>query len=160
MKVVRWAIYIVFSVILAGAAFLYFSPSYNMYVVRSGSMTPAIDTGDVIITGPVNGPFSKKIVPGTIITYKNPSIGTITHRVYSISGNTIATKGDAVEDVDPWKVTMSEVQGVYLFRIPRLGFATTFIQTKVGWIVTIIIPATILVLWLVKDIVKEAFSQA
>jgi hypothetical protein len=41
-----------------------------------------------------------------------------------------------------------------------VGYATRFIQTKVGWFITIIIPAMILVVWLAKDIVKEALSNA
>jgi hypothetical protein len=55
---------------------------------------------------------------------------------------------------------MSDVRGVYLFKIPSVGYVTNFIQTKTGWFLTIIIPGALLTLWLVKDIVKEAFSEA
>ncbi len=122
-------------------------------------MTPAIAVGDVIITGPVDGPISGEVAPGTVITFKHTR-GNVTHRVYSIDGAEIQTKGDAVEDIDPWKVSMSDIRGVYLFKIPYMGFATSFIQTRTGWFITIIIPAALLVLWLAKDIVKEAFSEA
>jgi len=54
----------------------------------------------------------------------------------------------------------SSIQGMYLFKIPYIGYATKFIQTKVGWFITIIIPAMVLVAWLAKDIVKEAMSDA
>jgi len=31
--------------------FIRFSPSYNIFMVRSGSMSPAIEAGDIIFTG-------------------------------------------------------------------------------------------------------------
>jgi len=149
----------VLSLILAGLAFLYFSPGYNLYLVRSESMTPAVKMGDLIITGPVNGPINGELKPGMIVTYEH-SQELITHRVQSIDGTTVVTKGDAVEDPDPWSVTVSNVKGIYLFKIPYVGFVTSFVQTKSGWFLAIIIPAALLVTWLVKDILKEAFSDA
>jgi hypothetical protein len=77
-----------------------------------------------------------------------------------MEGSKLTTRGDAVEDPDPWDVTLSDVRGVYLFKIPSVGYLTNFIQTKTGWFITIIIPGALLTLWLVKDIVKEAFSEA
>lgn len=115
--------------------------------------------GDLIITGPVNGPINGEVKPGMIVTYQYGK-ELITHRVQSIDGTTLATKGDAVEDTDPWPVTLSDVTGVYLFKIPYVGYVTSFMQTKFGWFLAIIIPAALLVLWLVKDILKAAFSDA
>ena len=140
--------------ILLGLGFIYFVPGYGLYMVRSESMTPTINMGDLIISGPVNGEINE----GDIITYELKG-ELVTHRVHS-TGETIITKGDAVEDPDPWTVKGSSIQGVYLFKIPYVGYATSFIQTKVGWFITIIIPAMALVVWLAKDIVKEAMSDA
>lgn len=140
--------------ILAGLGFIYFVPGYGLYLVRSESMTPTVNMGDLIITGPINGAVRE----GDIITYDlNGEL--VTHRVHSI-GDTIVTKGDAVEDPDPWTVKASSIQGTYLFKIPYVGYATRFIQTKIGWFITIIVPAMALVVWLAKDIVKEALSDA
>jgi len=122
-------------------------------------MRPAINMGDLIITGPLNGPLNGEIKPGTIVTYEY-SKELITHRVQSIDGTTLVTKGDATEDPDPWSVTVSNVRGIYLFKIPYVGYTTSFIQTKLGWFLAIIIPAALLVCWLAKDIVKEALSDA
>jgi hypothetical protein len=77
-----------------------------------------------------------------------------------MEGSNLTTKGDAVENADPWDVTMSDVRGVFLFKLPSVGYVTSFIQTRTGWFLTIIIPGALLTLWLVKDIVKEAFSEA
>jgi signal peptidase len=138
---------------LAGLGFIYFVPGYNLYLVRSESMVPTINMGDLIITGPAN----ENVEVGDIITFDlNGEL--VTHRVFSIA-ETISTKGDAVEDVDPWTITSSSIKGSYLFKIPYVGYATRFIQTKVGWFISIIIPAMALVVWLAKDIVKEALRS-
>ncbi|MFC2056514.1 signal peptidase I [Chloroflexota bacterium] len=155
MKVLNRLVLAVLVLILAGFAFLHLSPDYNLYMVRSESMRPAINMGDLIINGPVNG----EIKPGTIITY-DYSKELITHRLYSIDGETLVTKGDAVEDADPWPVVPADVKGIFLFKIPYVGFLMNFIRTKLGWFLMIIIPGALLVSWLVKDIVKEAFSDA
>ena len=150
MKVLSWLVTIVLALIIAGFAFLYFSPDYNMRLVRSESMEPAINMGDMIITGPPGG----EIQPGTIITYHRGE-ELVTHRVISIEGDTLIVKGDAVEDPDPWPVSLSDIEGVYLFKIPYIGYIANFISTKFGWFLVIILPATALVAFLVWDIFKE-----
>ena len=159
MKIVNRCIMAILVLVLACLGFIYLMPGYNMYLVRSESMTPAIKMGDLIITGPMDGPIKGEVKPGTIITYELEN-DLITHRVTEINGTDIVTKGDATEGNDPWRVTMADVRGVYLFKIPSVGYITNFVQTKTGWFLTIIIPGVLLVLWLVKDIVKEAFSEA
>jgi len=159
MKVFLWLVSIVLGLVVAGLTFLYFSPGYDLRLVRSESMKPAINMGDLIITGPLNGPINGEIKPGTIVTYEY-SKELITHRVQSIDGKTLVTKGDAAEDADSWSVTLSDVRGVYLFRIPYVGYVTSFVQTKLGWFLAIIIPGALLVGWLAKDIVKAALSDA
>lgn len=159
MKVINRVVLAALCLILAGLAFVFFVPGYNLYLVRSESMKPAINMGDLIITGPLNSPLAGAVEPGTVITYDyNGKL--ITHRVWSTDDMVINTKGDAVEDPDPWTITLSSIKGIYLFKIPYVGYFTSFVQTKTGWFLTIIIPAALLVLWLAKDIVKEAFSDA
>jgi len=41
MKILSRSILAVLGLILAGLAFLYFAPNYNLYLVRSESMRPA-----------------------------------------------------------------------------------------------------------------------
>ena len=159
MKVIKWVSISVLSLVLAGLAFLFFAPGYNLYLVRSESMRPTIDMGDLIITRPPNNPIKEEVKPGTIITYRY-SNELITHRVLSIDSNNLVTKGDATEDPDPWTINFSNIEGIYMFRIPNAGYVTSFVQTKLGWFLAIIIPAALFVGWLAKDIVKEALSDA
>jgi len=155
IKVFIWLISAVLVLIVAGLAFINYSPGYSLLLVRSESMTPSVKMGDLIVTVPVNG----EVKPGTIITYeRNKEL--ITHRVLSTDDDNLVTKGDATEDPDPWPVTLSDIEGIYLFKIPYVGYVTSFVQTKFGWFLAIIIPAALLDAWLVKDILKEAFSDA
>ncbi len=156
MKRVKWSITAILALVVAGFAFTYFSPDYNMYIVRSESMKPAINMGDMVLTGPLGGMLNGEIKPGMIVTYEHGK-GLVTHRVLSVDGDTLVTKGDAMEEADPHPVALSQVSGVYLFRIPYIGYLSNFMRTKLGWFLVIIIPAMVLVGFLIKDILKEAF---
>ena len=158
MKTFSWVVSIILALVVAGLGFVYLSPDYNMYLVRSESMKPAINMGDMIITGPVAGPLNGQVNQGVVVTYEHGN-ELVTHRVVSVSGDSLVTKGDAVEDPDPSPITISSVSGIYLFKIPHAGYLSDFMQTKVGWFSMIIIPAMLLVAFIVKGIVKEAVSS-
>jgi signal peptidase len=157
MRTFGWIISTMIILALASSAFLYFSPDYHMYIVRSESMKPTINMGDMIVTGPLDGPFGGEIEPGAIVSYQTGK-DLITHRVFSFDGKTLVTKGDAVEKPDPQPVGTSQIRGLYLFKIPKLGYLSAFIHTKLGWLLLIILPATVLEAFIIKEIIKEALS--
>ena len=154
MKIFGWAVSIVLALIIASFVFVLFSPHYDICLVRSESMKPAINMGDMVITGPPGGLLSGEVKPGAIVTYQWGE-ELVTHRVLSVDGETLVTRGDAVEDPDPWPVSLSDVKGVYLFKIPYIGYVSNFARTKFGWFLLIILPATALVALLIRDIFKE-----
>ena len=154
MKIFGWAVSIVLALVIASFIFVYFSPHYDICLVRSESMKPAINMGDMVITGPPGGLLSGEVKPGAIVTYQWGE-ELVTHRVLSVDGDALVTKGDAVEDPDPWPVSLSDVKGVYLFKIPYIGYVSNFVGTKFGWFLVIILPATALVALLIRDIFKE-----
>ena len=135
-----------------GAIFLALSPDYEAQVVKSESMKPTLSINDVVIIGPAEG----KIKPGTIISYKVDG-ELVIHRVVSVEDGLILTKGDANEDPDTWEVPISNVQGVFLCKIPYLGFLSSFVRTSVGWGVLIILPAVLLVGYFMKDMFKRSY---
>lgn len=94
-------------------------------------MKPTLNMGDMIINRPLNSPLNGEISAGTIVTYKQGQ-RLVTHRVISIDGDTLVTKGDAATEPDIWPVTVSDVKGTYLFKIPYLGYVSSFVQTKLG----------------------------
>ena len=154
MKAFTHFVTVILILIIAGFAFVHFSPDYNIYLVRSESMKPAINMGDMVITGPLNGPLNGEVEPGSIVTYQRGE-ELVTHRVISIDGATLVTKGDAVEDPDAQQVNLSSVTGVYLFKIPSLGYVSNFIRTKIGWFLVIVIPSIVLVAFLIRSIRRE-----
>jgi signal peptidase len=144
LKALSWIAAITVALMVAALAFLYLSPTYNAYIVRSESMTPTLNLGDMVFVGTPGGLFSHKIAPGTIITYRLEG-SVVTHRVQSMEGNNLITKGDAVDKADPQVVPTSQVVGVFLFKIPEVGYLSAFLHTKFGWFLLIVVPAGILI---------------
>ena len=151
-KAIGLLVVALFLAFAGGAIFLAVSSDYEAQVVRSESMKPTLNMGDVVIIGPAEG----KIKPGTIISYKvNGEL--VIHRVVSVEDGLIQTKGDANEDPDGWALPISNVQGVFLCKIPYLGFLSAFVRTPLGWGVLVILPAVLLVGYFVRDMFKRSY---
>ncbi len=150
-KVIGFAVIGVLLAFAAGAGFLFLSPDYEAQVVRSESMKPTLNMGDVVIVGPVKG----QLKPGTIISYERDG-ELVIHRVIEVDGRNLQTKGDAVEDPDPWEVSLADVEGVFVFKVPYLGFLSSFVRTSFGWGVLVILPAVLLIGYFMRDIFKRS----
>lgn len=125
-----------------------------MYIVRSGSMAPALKSGDLI--------FSKKqdtYSVGNIITYiprgESKNIESITHRIIDLKDGNFITKGDANPSEDSESVTPKQVKGRYVFRVPFFGYLVAFAKTTPGFIFLIIIPGTIIIYSEIQNIILE-----
>lgn len=139
--------------------FCYLSDDYSAYIVLSDSMQPTFSSGDLVFVGPPNRLFVDDIKPDSIIMYQHNE-ALVTHRVVAIEGDALVTKGDAMEDPDPWSVSRSnDVKGSYITHIPYIGKFNSFIRTKMGWFVTIILPAVFLLGLIIKEIIKEAYKE-
>ena len=133
-------------------------PGHNLYVVSSESMEPTISMGDIIVTRALDEESISQLTPGAIITFEHGK-NTVTHRLLSIEGDVLITKGDAAEESDPWSITLSDVKDAYLFKIPLIGYIPQLAKEKLGWFLMIVFPAIVLVGLLVKDIIKEALRK-
>jgi signal peptidase len=141
------------SILLAAALPLAFG-AHSM-VVRSGSMTPAIRTGDVIVVGSI-APTEAGV--GDIVTFQDPdgSGRVLVHRVRAIQrrGNQVAvtTQGDANTTREHWRVPVDGTIGRVLYRVPALGFAVSWISSPLGRIGLMIVPALLLAVSLLVGI--------
>ena len=96
----------------------------DIMVVTSDSMVPALMPHDLII---VQSTDIDEIKEGDIITFDShmQGIGIIAHRAIEIAddgGQTgIDTKGDNVEDADPWTVHEEDLRGKVIDIKPTVG---------------------------------------
>lgn len=101
-------------------------------VFRSGSMAPAIDTGDLGIARTVE---ASGLAVGDIVSVITGDGDRVTHRVVAVTGQgatrQLQLRGDANRTPDPEVYTVSEADRV-MFRVPRAGYAVAWLSTPVG----------------------------
>jgi signal peptidase len=120
---------------------------YKALTVYSGSMEPTIHTGSVAIDVPVN---AQDVKVGDIVTFVRPDNQNelVTHRVIAVetgpSGRQWVTKGDANSVADPWRVPASGSGYKYSFSIPYTGFVLVWLQSPIGRLLFLVIPAAAL----------------
>jgi signal peptidase I len=130
---------------------------YQMFFVRSGSMHPTFDTGDMVVLTKVEASDLKK---GDIITFDRPDKpGTlVTHRIVGITtndqGRSFQTKGDFNDAQDPWSVPATGTGWKYKFHIPKLGFVFGYLGTPQARLALLAIPALLLGILSIIDIWK------
>ena len=110
------------------------------FVVITDSMTPAIHGGDLVVTKTVD---PRKLQVDDIISFKEGT-SVITHRIKELTEKdgepAFVTKGDSNNANDTNPVIYSQVEGVYLFKIERLGNLAMFMQTTTGMLIFVGIP--------------------
>ncbi len=101
--------------------------TYQALTIGSGSMSPAIEKGDVIILKSMKNEETRKIKKGDVLVYNHDN-KIIVHRVIkkSNNGETISfkTKGDYNNAKDSWTVKQEDVIGIVKFRIRWVGMPT------------------------------------
>lgn len=116
---------------VVGFLFLAVGPrifGYQTSTMLTGSMSPLINPGDVVVTVPV---AVKDLKVGDIITYHIPADDqrVETHRIIDLTVNSqgtasVRTKGDANNGADPWTATLAGGQvDRQVFTVPYLGNA-------------------------------------
>jgi signal peptidase len=107
----------------------------SSYTVMSGSMSPALRPGDLVI---VKG--EEPVNVGDVVTIKSGEF-TYTHRVVEkLEGDLFRLKGDANEDPDPGLVESSQIIGKVV-----LIFPFGYLYTSTGFALALLIPAALIV---------------
>lgn len=169
MGVLSWTVFVILVLIAAFLMYYFvatkvyaqkgeeFRPPITLYTILTESMEPNINRNDVIVDFTIKNPEDIKI--GDVITFVSTSSLTkgmvITHRVINIkqdeNGYSYQTKGDANLSPDTAYVPFANVNGKVLFRIPKLGLLQSFLATKGGWLIIVVIPALFVI---ISDLVK------
>lgn len=104
---------------------------YGAAVVLSGSMEPTFSKDDLII---VKKKDSFGI--GDVVVYQsNDSL--VVHRVVSMDGDMVVTKGDA-NNIEDSSFDKSAIKGVVVGCIPSLGVVVNAIKTPAGTVVVLL----------------------
>lgn len=119
---------------------------WKPFIVLSGSMETEIYSGDLAIVKEV---AVEEIKENDIIAFKDNNI-VVTHRVIDIIEEDgikkYKTKGDNNNIEDNGYVLGEQIEGLYKFRIGRLGNLAMFTQTPIGMIICLSIPIGLLLL--------------
>lgn len=147
-------------VLLLVASFFPFDNWYQVKVVLSGSMEPAIHTGSVIVIKP-----ETTYGVGDIITFgADTKIQVpVTHRIIEVAGSDrlprYLTKGDANDDPDNGTVRSGEIIGRVWFSLPYVGYVLEFTKTPLGFWSLIIIPMTLIALLEIMSVYRQLTNR-
>ncbi len=119
---------------------------WKPFIVLSGSMESEISVGDIVVVKEVD---TSKLKKGDIIAFKQNEV-VITHRIDEIKNEDgitkYITKGDNNNTQDKGYVLPEQIEGVFQYKVSRLGNLAMFIQTPTGMVVTLSIPILLLIL--------------
>jgi signal peptidase len=115
--------------------------------VVSGSMEPAIHTGDIVLTERI-APLEARV--GDVITFKSPEHDDrlVTHRIREITveGNEVSfvTKGDAVNALERWSVPIDGTIARPKFRLWKLGYPLFWLGHPLGRLALYVVPTLLI----------------
>ncbi|MDP2871553.1 MAG: hypothetical protein Q8P31_03355 [Bacillota bacterium] len=114
-----------------------FELPFQLSAIASRSMAPAYPMGSLVAVVPAD-----KIEVGDVIVFRVPLSAretyglppSLLHRVveYDVAGGRLKTKGDALEEPDPFTVDVVWVLGKPRYNVPYLGFVLLFLWSDFG----------------------------
>ena len=112
------------AILLMVFAGLSFTGNVKARIVLTGSMAPAINVGDVILTLPITSkaPQIDDVIAYQAKRFNGENVAVFSHRI--IGGdidNGFIVKGDANKSPDPQKPKAEDILGVVFFIIPFIG---------------------------------------
>ena len=102
---------------------------YHAIVVASGSMTPEILKGDIVVIEKIKD--KKDIDLGTVIAYRYDQriiVHRLVKKIKASDGTYYYTKGDANNEIDNYKITEDMVIGIVNLRVPYIGYPTVWLN--------------------------------
>lgn len=120
------------AIALVVAAWFYLAPvqfggHFAYFQIVGDSMEPTITRGDVVLLRTAD-----RYVPGDIVAYTDPDLGTVMHRIRELDGEAFILRGDNRDVDDSYRPTEDEIVGRLWQRIPEAGNAMQSLQTPAG----------------------------
>ena len=118
-------------------------------IVLSDSMEPVILKGDLIFS---NVAKPEDVKEDDVISFYDPDPKhrgkVVTHRVIKVNADgSFATQGDNNDSEDPFPVPTENLIGIYKTRFAGVGYVAMFMQSTTGFIVCVVLPIALLVLY-------------
>ncbi|WML46662.1 signal peptidase I [Neobacillus sp. PS3-34] len=129
---------------------------YKPMTVLTNSMLPNISAGDMVFVKQNDYSSIKK---GDIISFKVSDDRIVTHRVLRVTKEGFLTKGDNNNVKDNWLVKPDSLVGEVALTIPKAGYISKFVSSKIGFGLFIILPLFLLVLIEVYQRVLAALDK-
>jgi signal peptidase len=99
---------------------------YRVYVVHTGSMSPAIPSKSAVLVR------VGRYHVGQVVSFAEHGT-VVTHRLVGTkSDGTVITKGDADRSVDPWVVRKADIVGGVVAAPHLVGYALVYLRTPAG----------------------------
>ena len=127
-----WALVALFTLVVIGFSTGLFGVHPSL--IGSGSMTPNLMVGDIVVAREVP---VENIKVGDVITFQEKGV-TIVHRVIEIQSDAgqiiFITQGDANASADP-PVLANYFKGKVIFTIPKIGWISIFVRNTLAKII-------------------------
>jgi len=135
-----------------------FSP---LSVVEGNSMNPAIKDDDAVV---ITATEPHQLEIGDVVAFKDPEVSgqTIIHRIVNMedkdSGLVVETKGDANAYPDPYLMPANRISGKVRAVFPRAGLFLNYLRSPSGFIICVVCPVFLLLLYLVSHWYLEKYG--
>lgn len=156
----EWVLLGLATLLVLGLLFVDVGPRvlpYQALIVRSGSMTPTIPTGSLVLYHKAQ---ASQLKVGDIIVFSSPNDPNekITHRIYAVqgsgSGRYFETKGDANAVPDAWRVPATGSGWEEFWHAPDVGYVLSWLQSGTARVLLVSVPAVLLGILMLADLRK------
>ena len=162
-RVLRMVLLVLISLFLGGSLYAWNAETlvgnampmplgWGVWVVLSGSMEPNLHVNDMVLVV-----HQDSYAVGDIVVYQEGR-SLVIHRVVSVSGDTLTTKGDA-NDIPDTPVALSAVKGKAITQIPLFGGVLRFLKTPVGFLLMGVLAVILFEVPYYRERKKAAKSQ-
>jgi len=155
-EIIQVSIALLIMMLLFNTLIPFITGSEKALIVLSGSMTPLMLPGDIIVTKSVD---PNELEVGDILAFRDPGgkpDTLITHRIIALKKGkelVFKTKGDANKEEDNFNVTASNAVGKLVFVVPFAGYLPEISKSKNLYLLTIILPAIIIIIDEIKNLI-------
>lgn len=131
---------------------------HQMYFIVTGSMSPYLAEKDIIISKKYDGGELRAGEDGDVVTYYGEVGGKpamITHRVISVDGDKVITKGDAPGVTADSPIAKDDIEAVMVYKTVVLDKIYKVISNAWGFWLLVFTPIALLIIAEIVSLVKE-----